>query len=262
MSAHFRSRAAVAEAARGPAKPFPVRAPAVRPPAEDPDREILRAAGELGIPWQRLLRDEIAAEQILRRHAPVTGVEMPLATALSLLPSSFLKSWRIRDQIHNLSVEARGASFKAAIAQLRAVFRRLAGKAESGSGLYAGHIWLAYQRVLLLQRVCRAARRSSGSNAERLASICSRARCSFDDATWALCLEDSPRPGHRLDEAMRKVRQEGFQIPREATEARSFARLRRVARAAPAPPSASRLRRRRRGSVGLPQRVELSSDAV
>lgn len=230
-------------------------------PAENSGRELLRAAEALKIPWERLLREEIAAEQILRRHSRGLEAEMPLATALSVLPSSFLKSWRVRDQIQSLSLEARGASFKSAIAQLRTVFRRLIGKSESGRGLYSGHIWLAYQRILLLMRVCRAARRSSGSNAERLAFICSQARCSFDDATWALCLEESPKPGHRLDEAVRKVRQEGFQIPQEATEAKSFARLRRVARAAMNSP-ARRMRRRRRDGVALPQRVELPSDAV
>jgi hypothetical protein len=245
-------------------RPFPApthitRAPE-RPHEEDAVRELIRAAQELHIPWERLLRDEIAVEQVLRRHAGGVDAEMPLATALSLLPASFLKSWRVRDQIQNLSCEARGASFRGAVAQLREVFRRLIGKPESGRGLYSGHLWLAYQRVLLLQRVCLAARKSEGTNAERIASICSRTRCSFDDAAWALCLEESPRPGHRLDEAVRKVRQEGFQIPREATEAKSFARLRRVARAAPESP-ARRLRRRRRG-VALPQRVELPSDAV
>ncbi|HEY1251239.1 MAG TPA: hypothetical protein VGH97_08615 [Thermoanaerobaculia bacterium] len=246
-------------------RPFPAparvtRAPE-RPPEDDAARELLRSAEELNIPWQRLLRDEIAVEQILRRHAGGVEAEMPLATALSLLPSSFLKSWRVRDHIQNLSCEARGASFKGAITQLRAVFRRLIGKSESGRGLYSGHLWLAYQRVLLLQRVCLAARRSAGTNAERIAFICSRTRCTFDDAAWALCLEDSPRPGHRLDEAVRKVRQEGFQIPREATEAKSFARLRRVARAAPESPG-PRLRRRKRRGDALPQRVELPSDAV
>ena len=249
------------------ARPYPAPTHATRAPASDPGRELaqaaelIHAAEELNIPWARLLRDEIAVEQVLRRHANGLEAEMPLATALSLLPSSFLKSWRVRDKIQNLSCEARGASFKGAIAELRAVFRRLVGKSEPGRGLYSGHLWLAYQRVLLLQRVCLAARRTAGTNAERIAAICSRTKCSFDDAAWALCLEESPRPGHRLDEAVRKVRQEGFQIPREATEAKSFARLRRVARAAPDSP-VRRLRRRRRQGLSMPQRVELPSDAV
>lgn len=269
MSAHSRSRRpaepATSASASAPARPFPAPTHVARPPAsESPElvhaAELIRAAEELNIPWERLLRDEIVVEQVLRRHGNGLESEMPLATALSLLPSSFLKSWRVRDKIQNLSCEARGASFKGAIAELRAVFRRLIGKSESGRGLYSGHLWLAYQRVLLLQRVCLAARRTTGTNAERIAEICTRTKCSFDDAAWALCLEDSPRPGHRLDEAVRKVRQEGFQIPREATEAKSFARLRRVARAAPESP-VRRLRRRRQG-LALPQRVELPSDAV
>ena len=260
MSARFRS-SPLAETTPAAARPYPAAASAARAPAAQPGRELLRAAEELRIPWERLLRDEIAAEQILRRYVRELDAEVPLEAALSLLPSSFLKSWRVRDQIQNLSFEARGASFKSAIAQLRGVFRRLVGKSETGRGLYSGHLWLAYQRVLLLQRVSRTARRSCGTTAERLAYICAHARCSFDDAAWALCLEESPRPGHRLDEAMRKVRQEGFQIPRAATEAKSFARLRRVARASSEAPS-RRAGRSRREGIGLPQRVELPSDAV
>src|SRR5262249_1900691 len=219
VNARFRSRRHVESGPApppAPARPYPAPTPLSRPNESEPGRELLHsaelihAAEELNIPWERLLRDEIAVEHVLRRHGNGVEADMPLATALSLLPSSFLKSWRVRDKIQNLSCEARGASFKGAIAELRAVFRRLIGQSESGRGLYSGHLWLAYQRVLLLQRVCLAARRTSGTNAERIATICSRAKCSFDDAAWALCLEDSPRPGHRLDEAVRKVRQEGF----------------------------------------------------
>src|SRR5262249_25237710 len=99
-----------------------------------------------------------------------------------------------------------------------------------------------------------------GTDPERLAFICSQTQCSYDDAVWALCLEESPKPGHRLDESVRKVRQEGFQIPRATSEAKAFARLRRVALASTEP--SARRPRRRRASVSLPQRVELPSDAV
>lgn len=204
--------------------------------------------------------DEIQAEQTLRRHLPDACEDVPLATALSLLPSSFLKSWRVRDQIQNLSCEARGASFRAAVSQLRLVFRRLIGQPGIGQAAFAGHLWLAHQRVLLLQRVCRAARRSRGTNAERLAFICSMTRCSFDDAAWALGREDSPRPGHRLDAAIRKAREEGFLIPRALTEARSFAKLRRIVRASPVSPTRRRVSNR--DSVLRPGRVGLPADAI
>jgi len=229
---------------------------------EESVSEILRNAEALQIPWERLLQDEIRAEQTLRRHVIDADAEMPLATALSLLPFSFLNSWRVRDRIQSLSSEARGASFRRAIRELRMVFRRLIGQPERDQTAFAGHLWLGYQRVLLLQRVCRAARKSRGTDAERLAFICSRTRCSFDDAAWALCRADSPRPGHRMDAATRKVRDEGFQIPRASTEARSFAKLRRIVRAssrpAPRPPS----RGESHGRVSVPRRVALPVDAI
>lgn len=246
-----------------PVPTFPVEgAPAAQTAAarafpEGPVWEIVRAAESLRIPWDRILREEIQAEQALRRHVPDVDAEMPLATALSILPSSFLRSWRVRDQIQAFSCEARGASFRSAIRQLRAVFRCLAGQVGGRDAVFSGHLWMAYQRVLLLQRVCRAARQSKGTNAERMAAICEKARCSFDDAAWALCLEGSPRPGHRLDAAVKKARDEGFQLPRAATEARAFAKLRRIVRASPSSPPRRVPSRSSRDRVSVPARVEL-----
>ena len=210
-------------------------APPNRAAPEEPGLEIVRRAEELGIPWERLLLDEIEAEATLRHHSADAGAEMPLGTALTLLPFSFLKSWRVRDQIQTLSCEARGAAFRRAVSELRMVSRRLLGQPVGGRAAFSRHFWLAYQRVLLLHRACRAARKSRGATAERLAFVCAATRCSFDDAAWAVGQEDAPRPGHRLDAAMRKVREEGFDIPRAATETRSFGRLRRIVRASPRP---------------------------
>jgi hypothetical protein len=56
---------------------------------------------------------------------------------------------------------------------------------------------------------------------------------------------------------VQKAREEGYQIPRAATEARAFAELRRIVRAASA-------RRPRRGApadaVALPRRVAMHDD--
>ena len=120
-----------------------------------------------------------------------------------------------------------------AIRQLRAVFSELVGRNENEKAAFALHLWFAYQRILLLQRVRRAASRSRGELSERLASICTAARCSYDDAAWAILEEESPRRGNRLDAAVRKVREEGFRVPQATTEARSFAQLRRIVRASP-----------------------------
>jgi hypothetical protein len=236
----------------------------MRPFPEESALEVLRRAEALEIPWKRLLRDEIRAEEILLLPAAGADSEMPLATALSLLPGSFLSSWRVRDRIQTLSCEARGASFRRAVRELRLVFRRLIGRPGSGQAAFSGHLWLAYQRVLLLQRVSRAARRSRGTDAERLAFVCSTTRCSFDDAAWAVRLEDSPRPGHRLDAAIRKARDEGFAIPRESTESRSFAKLRRVVRASarPSPRRASPARLRSQDLLSTPRRAAFFVDVI
>ena len=241
----------------GPSAPRADAAPGPAPVGEQARREILRQAEALEIPWERILLDEIHAEQTLRRYAD-DGVETPFPLKLSILPLSFLNSWRLRDQIQSLSCAARSASLRSAIGQLRLVFRRLVGDPDPDKAALVGHLAFAYQRVLLLQRVCRIARKSRGTTAERMAFVCSTARCGFDDAAWALCREDAPRPGHRLDAAMQRVRAEGFQIPRHANEARSFAELRRIVRASPVA-----LRRRRRSrlptdSVTTPARAGLS----
>ncbi len=223
--------------------------------------EILRRCEALEIPWQRILLDEIQSEQTLRRYSgDVAG--MPLASRLSLLSFSFLKSWRVRDEIEALSAAARSAGLRSALRQLRAVFRRLIGQTDPDRSAFAGHLWFAYERVLLLQRVCRAARRSRGSTAERLAFVCSATRCAFDDAAWAVGREDAPRPGHRLDAAIRKVREEGFQIPWASTEARSFAELRRIVRHSPRPARRRPGGTRDSASACLPRRVPLRADAV
>jgi len=244
------------------ATPAPSPSPRFLPAGSETEPEghdVLRRAEALGIPWQRIVTDEILAEQSLRRLGPDASLELPLIAATSALPLSFLRSWRVRDRIHNLSCEARSACSPAAIRELRIVSRRLIGAREREGRTLATHLWFAYQRVLLLGRVCRAAARSRGATAERVADVCANARCGFDDAAWAVCLEESPRPGHRLDAAVRKVREEGFLIPRERTEARSFAALRKAVRRSPH--VAGRRRRRSSPPVSAPPRVPVPPHA-
>jgi len=224
--------------------------------------EILRCAETLGIPWKRILLGEIEAEQRLRRYPGNIESECPLPSALTILSFSLLQSWRVRDQIESLACQARGASVRGAVRQLRIVFQRLIGKGDRDQVALAQHFWFAYQRVLLLQRVCRAAAKSHGTMAERLAFICSTARCCFDDAAWAVCQEGSPERGHRLDAAVRKVREEGFKIPRTETEVRSFAELRHIVRASPHLIRRRASRRRSQDLVSAPRRVRLPVDAI
>ena len=223
--------------------------------------EILERAEALAIPWDRILLEEIQAEQALRRYAADVDA-LTLETELSILPISFLRSWRVRDEIDALGCAARGAALRSAVTTLRAVFRRLVGQPERGRAAFTGHLDLAYARVLLLQRVCRAASRSRGTTAERMAFVCASTHCGYDDAAWALCREDVPRPGHRLDAAVRKVRDEGFQIPRASNEARAFAELRRIVRASSATSVRRAPRPRSPRAAALPSRVGLPADGI
>jgi hypothetical protein len=199
--------------------------------------------------------DEITAEERLRRYLADVEEEIPIASVSRLLPSCFLRSWRVREQIEGLAYEARTSSSPEALKRLRFVFYGLIGRNEGDKVAFAQHLWFAYQRILLLQRARHAAAKSRGDLPERLAFICSSARCSYDDAAWALLEEDSPRRGHSLDAAVRKVREEGFRIPVAKTAARSLARLRRIVRASP---HLRRVRRTRRSPgipVSIPPRV-------
>ena len=223
----------------GPAPALPAGPPVPEPAAPAP--EILLRARALGIPWERILLQEIRAEEALRRYLEDVEADWPLWSALTVLPITFLQTWRVRERVLELAYQAQGSLGGSALRQLRFLFRRLTRGpgTRSASVSLAEHVWFAYQRVLLLQRVARAAARSRGPIEERLAFICDRARCSHDDAQWALCREESPRRGHCLDDAIQKARDEGFQIPRAASGPKAFRWLRSAAR-----DSAHRLRRR------------------
>jgi hypothetical protein len=189
--------------------------------------EILQCVEALGIPWRRVLAGEIDAEQRLRRYLRDVEGEWRLESALAVLTVGALRSWRVRDRVETLACQAQ-TGVRGAMQGLRVFFGYLIGRTGPDSEALVQHCRVAYQRILLLQRVRRAAARSRGTTAERLAFICSTARCSFDDAEWALQREDWARPGQRMDAAVRKVRDEGFLVPRASTEARSLAELRRM----------------------------------
>jgi hypothetical protein len=235
--------------------------PSSAPCPDDPAHDILRYAETLGIPWRRVLLGEIEAEQRLRQYLEDVQDQCPLEAVLKVLSSSFLDSWRARDRIQSLVCEARGASDPSAVKQLRMVFLSAAGRAEREKIAFAEHLRFAYQRILLLQRVRRAAAKSRGPIAERLAFVCASARCCYDDAAWAILEEDSPRRGDRFDSSVRKVREEGFLIPREETEARSLAELRRIVRTSPHLARRTRSRRPSEPMSG-PRRTPLRAGAV
>jgi hypothetical protein len=223
--------------------------------------EILRYAETIGIPWKRLILSEIEAEQKLRRYLTDVQKELPLRSAVTILSFSFLQSWRVRDRIEGFACRARGGSDGGAIRQLRMVFQSLTGKADRDRVAFAEHLHFAHQRVLLLQRVRRIAAKTRGETAARLALICARARCSYDDAAWAVLQDDSPRRGEHLEAAVRKVREEGFLIPREETEARSLASLRRIIRGSRHLARRCRTMQDSQDTASVPRRVRLPVDA-
>ena len=228
---------------------------AAQVPPSTSRHEILRRAEALGIPWERLLTEEIEAELRLRRYLPDLGADPSIVAAGDVLSFSLLRSWRVRDRVESLACEARTAAVRGALRELRLLFRRLVGKNDRNRPVLARHLSFAYQRVLLLLRVRRAARRSRGSLPERLAAVCSGTRCGFDDAAWAIDREDAGESPGRLEDVVRKVRDEGFQIPRAATEARALAELRRMVRRRPARP------RKSPPPISAPKRVPLPLDA-
>jgi len=94
----------------------------------DPAAEILRNAEAIGIPWKRILVDEIQSEQRLRRHVADIEKNCSLSSILTILAFSCLRSWRARDQMERLSQQARRLSSREAIRQLRNAFFELVGR--------------------------------------------------------------------------------------------------------------------------------------
>jgi hypothetical protein len=101
----------------------------------DPVSEILRSAEALGIPWKRILVDEIQAERRLRRSLGNVEKGCSLRPLLRLLASSSLRSWRARDQIERLSRRARNGSTGDAVKELRTVFCELVGARKTAANV-------------------------------------------------------------------------------------------------------------------------------
>jgi hypothetical protein len=213
---------------------------------------LLRQASALGIPWKRILADEIRAERMLRLSLADVAEDWPLWPALWILPLSLLHSWRVRDRIHLLAWKASRNRCDVSARQLRAFHAHLLGKANgraSEATLLARHLWFGNQRVLALARISRVAEKTSGDLARRAEVLRGKTGCSAADASWALTRADSARRGHRLDDAMRRTRDEGFELPQGASEVAAFRRLRDFVTSSP---HLARLANRRedgRGSV-------------
>jgi hypothetical protein len=191
---------------------------------------------DLGIPWQRIVADEIRAEKALRLSLADVTDDWPLWAALWILPLSLLHSWRVRDRIHRLAWRASRESCPDSARQLRALHAHFLGRPNgraSEATLLALHLWFGYQRVLALARIGRAAEKTRGDFDARVASLRTRTGCSNADARWALCRASSVGRGHRLDDAMRRVRNEGFELPQDRSEVEAFRRLRAFVASSP-----------------------------
>lgn len=223
-------------------------------------QDILEEAEALGIPWQAILSNEILAEKALRGSVEKLDGDWPLACLFSLLPHSLLQSWRARERIHALSWEARVERSRVAANRLRSVFLHLAGKRSPGAPfdfLLANHLGFAYERVLQLQRISKTAEKGKGTRAERIEAVEGRTHCSSSDAAWAVDRADSRRRNHRLDDAMRRAREEGFELPVANSELIAFTRLKRFVQRRPflrAGLKSARSRRRLSTAVEAPSR--------
>lgn len=198
--------------------------------------ELLREADELGIPWRQILSDEIRAERRLRECIADVEERWPLWPALSILPISLLNSWRVRDRIQVLAWRASREDSADSVRQLRALHAHWLGRRKgrgSDAALFAKHLWFGYQRVLSLMRVSRAAERARESGAQRIEAVRKATGCSARDAEWAYQRAIAPCRGHALDDAMRRARDEGFELPQEENEVRGFRRLRSFVRSSP-----------------------------
>ena len=197
---------------------------------------LLREATALGIPWERILSEEIRAERLLQISLADVTEDWPLWPAFWILPVSLLNSWRVRERIHALAWDASRQGCEEAARQLRALHAHLSGKQNgrpSDATLMARHLWFGYQRVLALTRIGRLAEKLRGEPAERIESVRKRAGCSLEDARWAVERLISPTRGHSLDDAMRRARDEGFELPKDENEVRAFRRLRTFVRSSP-----------------------------
>jgi hypothetical protein len=199
----------------------------------EPAPDIHAVAEALGIPWRRILESEIDSERSLRRSLAGAAAEEPLWRILCALPSSALDSWRVRERVNAMACEARAGRAPAAARELVEVFDHLRGKRKdrgTSTRLMARHFWLAYQRVQELVAAARAAERSRGDRAMRLKATVEASGCATADAEWALERSASSRRDHRVDDAVRRARSEGFEIPRAGTAFQSFVLLRKLAR--------------------------------
>ena len=199
-------------------------------------RDLVGQADSLGIPWKRILSEEIRAERMLRLCISDVCADWPLWAAFWILPGSLLHCWRVRSRIDALSWTANRDHCETSVRQLRALHAHFLGRRDSrgtDATLMAKHLWFGYQRVLGLARISRLAEKIDGDPATQLDCLRKQSGCSVEEASWAVERAGSAARGHRLDDAMRRARDEGFELPEDENEVRAFRRLRSFVRSSP-----------------------------
>jgi hypothetical protein len=187
---------------------------------------LLAQARDLGIPWERILRQEIRAEGTLRAYLPEVKGPWSLREAAWLLPSSLLQSWRVRARIERLAWEAFAEDSRSTRRELLLLSSHLCHRQRQNTpeSIRAKHLWLAYGRVLTLMRISRAAEKCRRLGPRSLQSLRAKTGCSREDAEWAVARAGS---GRRLNDCMDRAREEGFEIPQAASEFDALALLRK-----------------------------------
>jgi len=219
--------------------PRPVPTPFRGPPSSNEKGEgqqLLSEAEALGIPWRKILSDEILTEGTLRRYAGDPPAEIPLWRAVCILPNSLLQSWRVRALIDKLSWDASLDGSDEAARELKALQDHLCGprgRREDPDMVMAKHLWFAYHRILELHDVRLAAAKSRGAETDRIRTLCSQTGCSRADAEWGIRRAGSASRAGPLEDGIARAREEGFDLPPAETDFQSFLLLRKLIRRHP-----------------------------
>ena len=191
---------------------------------------LIREAEALGIPWKEILEAELRTERVLRPFLDSTPEPPSLERMLGLLPMTALESWRVRRSIQQLAWQSLPGSGDSTTArrELRTLSAWLRGHSRKtpATAVLAAHFLLAYRRVQELVALRRRAASFHGTREERLEALETSSGCGAGNGRWAVQAEIE-RKTRRLDDAVKRAREDGFEIPEGPTELEAFLRLRR-----------------------------------
>ena len=191
---------------------------------------LIEEAEALGVPWKQVLEREVLAEGMLQRFLGGPIRDLPLWRALAVIPASLFHSWRVRETVDRLCHEASTEGSRAARQELASLLESVCGpnaRRAARRVALSKHYRFAFDRVLELQAVALAAEKGPTSGFPLIAEVREATGCSRSDAEWAVSRLTAPDRTHALDSAVRRAREEGFEIPPAASELQAFSRLKR-----------------------------------